>query len=210
VIGEFNPEVYQRVVEWYETGPRQRLQPGGAIIVVQTRWSLRDLTGQLLRKQQAEALSDQWEIIELPAILPSGNPIWPEYWSLEELNRTKASIPVARWNAQYQQNPTSEEGALIKRDHWVNWAKPKPPKCSVIIQSWDTAFSSTTRADYHGLHHVGSVRERGGREGTQPDLLDAIRWQVGVPEPRGQAPLRGWSGHLLIEARGAGQPLIYN
>lgn len=213
VVGEYNPEVYTKVMEWYETGPRQRLQPGGAIIVVQTRWSLRDLTGSLIRKQQADALSDQWEVIELPAVLPSGKPIWPEYWKIEELNRTKASIPVARWNAQYQQNPTSEEGALIKRDHWVNWDKPKPPKCSVIMQSWDTAFSATTRADYSACTTWGVFEdEEDEKERNCLILLDAIRGKWEFPELKKEAKrhYEEWEPDIcLIEARGAGQPLIY-
>ena len=44
-----NPEVYDAVYEWYTSGPRQRLQPGGSIIIVMTRWSKRDLTGQILK-----------------------------------------------------------------------------------------------------------------------------------------------------------------
>ena len=169
VIGESNPEIYNRVMSWYEGGPRQRLQPGGAIIVVMTRWSLRDLTGQLLRKQMADQHSDQWEIVQLPAILPSGNPIWPEYWSLNELNRTKASIPVSKWNAQYQQNPVSEEGALIKRDYWQNWDKPKPPKCDIIIQSLGYRVHHRHARRLFGLHDMGRVRGRRGRRQEQVD-----------------------------------------
>jgi hypothetical protein len=64
--------------------------------------------------------SDQWDIIEFPAILPSGKAVWPEYWKLEELEGVKASLSVGKWNAQWMQNPTSEEGALIKREWWKN------------------------------------------------------------------------------------------
>jgi predicted phage terminase large subunit-like protein len=215
VIGETNPEVYQRLVEWYETGPRQRLQPGGAIIVVQTRWSLRDLTGSLIKKQQADVGSDQWEVVELPAILPSGNPIWPEFWKLEELLRTKASIPISRWNAQYQQNPISEEGALIKRDYWKNWDKPKAPKCESIIQSWDTAFSNKTRSDYSACTTWGVfIDEEEEREQHVHKLilLDAIRGKWEFPELKKQAKkhYEEWEPDIcLIEARAAGHPLIY-
>ncbi len=110
------------VYEWYTSGPRQRLQPGGAIIIVMTRWSIRDLTAKVLAKQ-SEKGADKWDIVEFPAIMPSGESLWPEYWSLDELEGVKASIPVAKWNAQYMQNPTAEEGAIIKREWWNIWEK---------------------------------------------------------------------------------------
>ena len=182
-----------------------------AIIVVMTRWSLRDLTGQLLRKQMADAHSDQWEIVQLPAILPSGNPIWPEYWSLEELNRTKASIPISKWSAQYQQNPVSEEGALIKRDYWKNWEEGKPPKCESIIQSWDTAFSNTTRADFSACTTWGVFYDE-EEEKNKLILLDAIRGKWEFPELKKEAKrhYQEWEPDIcLIEARAAGHPLIF-
>ena len=88
--------------EWYTSGPRQRLQPGGKIVCVMTRWSKKDLTGMLLSKQK-EAKADQWEVVEFPAILDNGpeiEPVWPEYWKLEELEKVKATLPVGKWNAQ--------------------------------------------------------------------------------------------------------------
>ena len=79
-MGEYNPEVYNKVYEWYTSGPRQRLQPGGAIILVMTRWSKRDLTGQIVNKSVEREGSNEWEVIQLPAIMPSGKPLWPEFW----------------------------------------------------------------------------------------------------------------------------------
>jgi hypothetical protein len=121
-----NLDSMERAYEWYTSGPRQRLQPGGAIILVMTRWNTKDLTGMLL-KSQKEVKSDQWDIIEFPAILPSGKAVWPEFWKLEELEGVKASLSVQKWNAQWMQNPTSEEGALIKREWWKNWDKDYIP-----------------------------------------------------------------------------------
>ena len=104
--------------DWYTGGPRQRLQPGGAIVLVMTRWSDKDLTGQLIRAQGRERDADQWEVVELPALLPSGKACWPQYWPTKDLEAVKASIPVAKWNAQYQQNPTGDETAILKREWW--------------------------------------------------------------------------------------------
>lgn len=222
VLAESNPEIYDGVMSWYESGPRQRLQPGGAIIVVMTRWSLRDLTAQLIKKQQNEPGTDQWEVIELPALLPEERdaddniikperPIWPSFWSLEELLRTKASIPVSKWNAQYQQKPTSEEGALIKREYWQDWTDAKPPEVDAVIQAWDTAFSQTTRADYSAVTTWGVFRNK---ETDQNNLilLDAVRGKWEFPELKQKARkyYDQWEPDIcLIEARAAGQPLIY-
>ena len=102
--------VFDRVYEWYTSGPRQRLQPGGAIVIVMTRWHKRDLTGQILKSSVQRSGSDEWEVIELPAILPSGSALWPEFWKLDELSKLKAELPTSKWQAQYQQDPTSEGG----------------------------------------------------------------------------------------------------
>ena len=85
-----NAQALERAYEWYTSGPRQRLQPGGSIVVVMTRWNTKDLTGALI-KAQKELKSDQWEVIEFPAILPSGNPVWPEYWKKDELEGVTVS-----------------------------------------------------------------------------------------------------------------------
>jgi hypothetical protein len=68
------------------------LQPGGAIIIVQTRWSKKDLTGRLLNEQAKDTMSDQWDVIEFPALLPSGNPLWPEFWDKNELTGGKSIV----------------------------------------------------------------------------------------------------------------------
>ena len=141
---------FDKAWNWYTSGPRQRLQPGGKIVCVMTRWSTKDLTGQLI-KAQGEDDSDQWEVVELAAILPSGKPVWPEYWDIKELEKTKASIPVSNWNAQYMQQPTAEEGAIIKRDWWRNWEKEDPPQIKYKIQSYDTAFLKKESADFSAI-----------------------------------------------------------
>ena len=147
-LGAYNTEVYDKVYEWYTSGPRQRLQPGGAIIIVMTRWSVKDLTGQIVKSATQREGADEWEVIELPAIMPSGEPLWPEFWPVDQLEALKAELPISKWSAQYQQDPTAEEGALIKREWWQEWEYENPPPCEAIIQSWDTAFLKTQRADY--------------------------------------------------------------
>ena len=196
------------IYDWYTSGPRQRLQPGGAIIIVMTRWSIRDLTAKVLSKQ-GEKNADKWDIVEFPAIMPSGDPLWPEYWSLDELEGVKASIPVAKWNAQYMQNPTAEEGAIIKREWWQKWTKDDPPPCSYIIQSYDTAFSKGDRADYSAITTWGIFNEPVSNE-DHIILLDAIKGRWEFPELKEQAKeMYGLydPDMVLIEQKGSGMPL---
>ena len=167
-----NPEIYDKVYEWYTSGPRQRLQPGGAIVIVMTRWGLRDLTGQVV-KNSLQRGGDEWEVIEFPAILPSGNPLWPEFWSLEELSALKEELPNAKWQAQYQQQPTSEEGAIVKREWWKVWEKDDPPRCDFIIQSWDTAYETTNRSDFSACTTWGVWTTEEGE--TNIILLDVYK-----------------------------------
>jgi predicted phage terminase large subunit-like protein len=208
-----NPEVYDRVYEWYSSGPRQRLQPGGSIIIVMTRWSKRDLTGQIL-DNSIKREGDEWEIIEFPALLPSGNPLWEEFWSKKELEAIKAEIPVGKWEAQYQQNPTSEEGAIIKREMWKIWTKQTPPQCNYLIQSWDTAFEKHSRADYSACTTWGVFyqEDENGSQAANIILLDAFKARMEFPELKRKAYelYKEWEpDSLIIEKKAAGAPLIY-
>ena len=133
---------FDNAYEWYTSGPRQRLQPGGQIVLVMTRWSKKDLTGILL-KNQKEVKGDQWEVVEFPAIIDH-EPVWPEYWKIGELESVQATLPVAKWNAQWMQKPTSEEGAIIKREWWQIWEKEELPYVEYVIQSYDTCLLYTS------------------------------------------------------------------
>ena len=208
-----NPAVFDQVYEWYTSGPRQRLQPNGAIIIVMTRWAKRDLTGQILKKSGGDGVDD-WEVIEFPAILPSGTPLWPAFWSKKELEAIKAEIPVAKWEAQYQQNPTGNEGAIIKRDQWKIWEQDKLPFCDYIIQSWDTAFEKNNRADYSACTTWGVFDhpDTNGKDQTNIILLDAFKRRMEFPELKKLALdlYKQWEPDtLIIEKRAAGAPLIY-
>lgn len=144
-------DVFLPAWEWFQSGPLQRLMPGGAIIVVMTRWSKLDLTGMIVNQMNREEGVDQWEVVEFPAIKPDGEALWPEFWPVEELYAKKAALDVRYWNAQYMQNPVSEEGALIKREWWKIWDKEEPPPCEFTIMSLDAAQEATNRSDYNAL-----------------------------------------------------------
>jgi predicted phage terminase large subunit-like protein len=199
----------EEAYEWYTSGPRQRLQPGGKIIVVMTRWGLRDLTGRLIKAQGSDVLSDQWEVVEFPAILPSENPLWPEFWKKDDLLKVKASLPVQKWGAQWQQQPTAEEGAIVKKEWWRIWKKEDIPEVDYIIQSYDTAFSKKESADYSAITTWGVFKS----EETGADniiLMDASRGRWNFPELKEKALEENeyWQPDMMIvEAKASGLPL---
>ena len=213
-IAETNPDIYDKTYEWYTSGPRQRLQPGGAIVIVMTRWSKRDLTGQILKDALANDSFDEWEVIEFPAILPSDKPLWPEFWPLSELEKVKRDVPNSKWMAQYQQNPISESAAIVKREWWMEWDSDTPPKCDFILQSWDTAFEKTQRADYSACTTWGVFYQPddAGNEQANIILLNAFRDRMEFPELKRVAieEYRDWEpDSVIIEKKASGAPLIY-
>lgn len=201
---------FDHAYEWYTSGPRQRLQPGGAIIVVQTRWSKKDLTGRLLDAQSSDPMADQWEVVEFPAILPSGEPLWPEFWDKNALLSIKASLPVGKWSAQWQQQPTSTEQAIVKREWWQDWEKEKVPELKYILQAYDTAFSKKETADYSAITTWGVFEpDEGGKDHVI--LLDAKRGRWSFPELKEVAweECEYWDPDMVIvEAKASGRPLI--
>jgi len=194
--------------EWYTSGPRQRLQPNGAIIVINTRWRTDDLTGRLL-KMQGQPRSDQWEVLEFPAIMPSGKPLWPGYWKLEELEKVRTAIGVRKWNAQWQQTPTAEDGAILKREWWRRWEHDEPPPVHYIIQSYDTAYSKKETADYSVITTWG-VFYPDADSGPNLILLAVCRGRWDFPELKRVAKdeYKYWNpDNVLIEAKATGTVL---
>jgi len=213
MMGQFDVSVYDKVFEWYSSGPRQRLQPGGAIVIVMTRWAKRDLTGQIIDSATKKEGASEWEVIELPAIMPSGEPLWPEFWSLDELQKLKIELPISKWAAQYQQDPTSEEGALIKRDWWNVWDSEKPPACEAVITAMDTAFSKTERSDYSACVTFGIFNNPDATGKPIPNLilLDAWKEKMEFPELKASTVqyYKNWQPDMfIVEKKASGAPLI--
>ena len=175
------PEVFLPAWEWFQSGPIQRLMPGGAIIVVMTRWSKLDLTGQIVTQMERVEGVDEWEVVQFPAITEEDQPLWPEFWSLEELLAKKASLDIRYWNAQYMQEPTSEEGALIKREWWKTWEKEDPPQCEFTIMALDAAQEANNRSDYNALTTWG-VFFNDETNNYAIILLNSIKKRMEYPE----------------------------
>jgi predicted phage terminase large subunit-like protein len=180
------------------SGPRQRLQPGGGIIVVHTRWSKKDLIGRLLDYAAKNPDADQWEYIEFPAIFNEGDEdeqsLWPEFWPLPELKKIQNTIAPHLWNAQYMQNPTTEEGALIKKEWWQDWDQEDPPSCEFTILSLDAAQESHNRADFNavtlwGVFYMDDPDT--GHKKANIILLNAWKQRMEFPALK-QAMLEDW------------------
>ena len=206
-----SPTAMENAYEWYPSGPRQRLQPGGAIVIVMTRWSEIDLTGKLMKQQARDILADQWEVIEFPAILPDNTAMWGNFWKVEELLKVKASLSVGKWEAQWQQNPTSETSAILKREWWRKWEKKDIPPLSYVMQSYDTAFSKKETADFSAITTWGVFYPV---EGEPPNIIlcDARRGRWDFPELRKIAleECKYWEPEcVLIEAKASGMPLTH-
>ena len=213
-----DPRAFDAAYDWYTSGPRQRLQPGGRMVIVMTRWGKRDLTGQVIKTSVQRKGVYEWELIQLPAILPKTDtkperPLWPDFWPLEELLKLRSELPISKWQAQYQQQPVSEEGAIIKRDWWKIWTKEQLPECEYIIQAWDTAYLKGQRNDYSACTTWGvfNISDDAGNPVPNICLLGRYKERVEFPSLKEQAlhEYRTWKpDSLLVEAKASGWPLI--
>jgi predicted phage terminase large subunit-like protein len=196
---------------WFQTGPLQRLMPGGAIVVIMTRWSLIDLTGRLVDFTIKNPEAEPWEVVELPAILPSGKSLWPEQWPLDQLEAKKLQMDPRYWNAQYMQQPTSDMAALIKRTDWRVWEPDEPPQCEYVIQSWDTAHEVKTTSDYSACTTWGVWYNEEDNMSPNLILLDAFKDRMTFPELK-EIALKHYNewkpDACIIEKKAAGGPLI--
>ncbi len=111
------------VYDWYTSTFYTRLMPGGAVILIQTRWNDDDLGGRLLNDESSGG--DKWHVVEMPAI-DEGKALWPEWYPIDALERIKAVLPSRQWSALYQQKPVPDEGDFFKKD-WFRYYD-NPPK----------------------------------------------------------------------------------
>ena len=191
--------------EWYSSVARTRLQPGGAVVLISTRWHEDDLSGRLLRESGGE----DWHVLSLPAIAESdesfrraGEALWPGKFSLADLEQTRKEIGGAAWAALYQQRPAAAEGAVFKREWWPSYLEPPSFRC--ILQSWDTAFKSGSENDY-------SVCTTWGVSRNGYCLLSFWRGRVDFPELKRLVGSLGreWNpSAILVEDAASGQSLI--
>jgi predicted phage terminase large subunit-like protein len=208
-----NFEVFVKAYEWFTYGARTRLMPGGRVAIIQTRWHLDDLTGRVVKDMIQNEEADQYELVEFPAILENENgeqrALWPEFFTLEALLRTKASMPLFQWNSQYQQQPTAEEAAIVKREWWNIWEPERPPPCEYIIMSLDAAAEQHNRADFTALTTWGVFfNEETNMQNIV--LLNSIKQRMEFPELK-ELALQEWKDwepdSFIVEKKSAGTQL---
>ena len=218
------------IKEWYPSGLRTRLMPNGSIIIINTRYHFDDLCGWLL-KQETDLTENKWEVISIPAWLdstaaellglPEGHSYFPE-WKPDEVLRVdeqeiRASNGSRYWDALYMQNPSPEDGGIIKKKWFEWWEYEDPPHCEMIIQTYDTAFSTRKTADYSviqtwGIFHQMERNEYGG-ESYVPCLilLGNVKDRFEYPELRRIAQVL-FQKHrpdvCIVEKKASGQSLI--
>src|SRR5208337_498934 len=190
---------------WYENTAYTRLEPGGAIVVIATRWHEADLVGWLLKEHSSEG----WKVLSLPAIAEvnegwrnEGDPLWPEKFPRDTLDRIREAIGSAAWASLYQQRPAPEQGAIFQRGWWRTYSEP--PKYRRLVFSLDTAFKATQSADFSVLQ-VWAETDNGYA------LLHTWRERAEFPELKRQAVALAeiWRPHaVLIEDAASGQSLI--
>jgi predicted phage terminase large subunit-like protein len=180
-----------------------RLEPGGAVVVVATRWHVDDLTGRLLKN-----MPGTWKRLKLPALAedadPLGRPIgaalWPARYPIETLRTIEQTLGPYSFAALYQQRPTPGEGGLFKLNYFEPARTDTPPTIHQIVRYWDLAMSEKTSADYTvGLklgmdtdqhRYVMDVQRR------QIDWGDLTEWMAQVMMADGPDVAQG------IEAKG--------
>jgi predicted phage terminase large subunit-like protein len=179
-----------------------------------TRWHQDDLIGHLIKDGANNPKADQYEVFEFPAILDTNSgpkALWPEKFDLDALERTKASMPLFQWNAQYMQNPTGEQGAIIQRDWWKPWKQDNPPQCDFVIMTLDAAAEKSTRADFTSLLTWGIFSDDNLTNG-EPHiiLMNAINVRVEFPELKDLAirEYHEWEPEaFIVEKKSNGTPL---
>lgn len=154
------------VWNWYQSTLLTRLEPGGAMILMMTRWHEDDLAGRLL-KQNPEA----WQVVRFPAIDGEGRALWPDRFTVAQLEEIKESIGPRWWSAMYQQEPRPDDGGSIKRE-WFRVCPPPEGQPDRVVRAWDFAATEKTSADW-------TVGAKLARYGNRWHLCDIVRRRVG-------------------------------
>lgn len=182
-----------------------------------TRWGRKDPIGRAVQWARENEDALPWHEIKFPAVMeveregvPTLVSLWPEQWPLEELLAKKSGMQPQFWNAQYLQEPTNEEGSIIKREWWHIWPHDEPPECEFTIQTWDTAHDTKSTNDYSACQTWG-VFFLESEQRYALILLNAFHKRMEFPDLKARAKQEHeeWKPDaLVIEKKAAGAPLI--
>ncbi len=164
--------IRQKTWDWYTSTAYTRLEPGGSVILIQTRWHCDDLAGRVL--ERAKETGEPWEVVNLPAIAEEndpigrqvGEPLWPQRYTVTDLNRIKATLGSYQFASLFQQRPTPEGGGLFKKSwfryydrhgdivrlhHGDGHTRSFDLRHCRIVVCLDPAFSTKAEADFSVL-----------------------------------------------------------
>lgn len=173
-----SPTIREKTYDWYKSTAYTRLSDGGGVIILQTRWHIADLAGQLISKMHSDEKADQFKVIEYQAIAEhdekhrkKGEALHPERYSLAKLEAIRQTLGAYEWASLYQQHPVPKEGAIFKLDNFRRYnEKNIPVSFDRILGSWDMTFKDKKDNDFV----VGQVW---GKKGADFYLLDQVRGQ---------------------------------
>ena len=203
-----NSATFRRSLQtWYEGVAYPRLEPSGAIVLIQTRWHVDDLAGWLLR----EHVSENWKVISMPAIAESdegwrkpGDALWPERFDLEALARIREAIGNSAWQSLYQQRPVTPGGNVFKEAWFRRYRESDEVEYSRTILSVDSAYKSGEQNDYSAVVVISEART-----GFHIRLVSRGRWDFPSLQQRLVALAELWHpSAVLIEDSASGQSLL--
>lgn len=150
-----SPTYRQKTWNWFQATAMTRIQPGGAMIVIMTRWHDDDLAGRLIQKSKAGEI-DPWEVIDFPALAKPGDilgrkegeALWPWRYDEKHLNSVRKTVGTFWWNALYQQSPVADEGGVFEYGWWQYFNEQSAPRHTYRVQSWDTAYEAHDSANW--------------------------------------------------------------
>ena len=151
----------EMVWDWYRSTLYTRLMPGGAIVLIQTRWHQDDLAGRLLEQD-----AGQWDVLELPAVDSLGAALWPEWYDRPALDRIKATIGPREWSALYQQKPQPDDGTFFTRSMFQTWETlPELKYYGTSDYAVTDGGGDYTVLRIWGIDHEGQIYRVGGWRG---------------------------------------------
>ncbi len=211
-------DIFDSAEEWFYTA-LERLQPGGRVCVLHTRWSKRDLIGRLEERMNKSKANEQYRIISIPALNSDDQSTFPGFWKTEMLHQMRTTLMERSphlWFAQYQQRPTSDEMAIIKREWWNKWEKQDAngdyitPAMKYTLMVFDTAYTAKKRSNPTACT-VWGVFERETEEDKRAEncliLLYSFQKKLELPDLKleTQRLVKEWEPDaVLVENKSSG------
>lgn len=154
---EAESSVYrEKVWKWYGSTLYTRLEEGGRVLLVMTRWHEDDLAGRLLKQMREDPKADQWEVVNLPAIKEGppdqndprkeGEALWPGKYDIDQLHKIFSTIGTRYATSLYQQRPSPLEGSIIKRE-WFEFYQKGSVNIRAVDFYIDSSYTDKTTND---------------------------------------------------------------